>query len=81
MSHSYHLHGEFGGVPKSEVVRLLMKKAVKLVEFENNKGQKLLLPDTLTIADLVRMGFTQFRIMKPEEPLPDNWWRDKGEDR
>lgn len=33
----------------------------------------------LTIADLVKMGMKQIRIVKAEEPLPDGWWRDCGE--
>ena len=49
------------------------------IPFENNKGERMQLAPKLTIADLVKMGVKEIRIVKAEDPLPNGWWRDCGE--
>lgn len=46
--------------------------------FEDNKGNVMQLDGKLTIADLVKMGVKEIRLMPEGSPLPDNWWRDAG---
>ena len=49
----------------------------KLLEFKNNKGEKIHIKGSATISDLVKMGVTDIHITKPEAPLPDGWWKNK----
>lgn len=46
------------------------------IPFEDNKGHVMQLDGKLTIADLVKMGVKEIRLMPEGSPLPDNWWRD-----
>lgn len=48
------------------------------IPFEDNKGNVMQLDGKLTIADLVKMGVKEIRLMPEGSPLPDNWWRDAG---
>jgi hypothetical protein len=48
------------------------------IPFEDNKGNVMQLDGKLTIADLVKMGMKEIRLMPEGSPLPDNWWRDAG---
>lgn len=48
------------------------------IPFEDNKGNIMQLDGKLTIADLVKMGVKEIRLMPEGSPLPDNWWRDAG---
>lgn len=41
-------------------------------EFINNKGEKILLVGKLTIKQLMEMGFREFALHEPREPIPDN---------
>jgi len=58
--------GQFAGAPGSAI------------PFEDNKGNVMQLDGKLTIADLVKMGVKDIRLMPEGSPLPDNWWRDAG---
>lgn len=44
------------------------------IPFEDNKGNVMQLDGKLTIADLVKMGAKEIRLMPEGSPLPDNWW-------
>jgi hypothetical protein len=48
------------------------------IPFEDNKGNVMQLDGKLTIADLVKMGVKEIRLMPEGSPLPDNWWRNAG---
>jgi hypothetical protein len=48
------------------------------IPFEDNKGNVIRLDENLTIADLVKMGVKDIRLIPEDSPLPDNWWRDAG---
>ena len=43
--------------------------------FRNREGQTIQLRGDLTMEDLVRMGYTDIRLAKPETPLKPNEWR------
>ena len=43
--------------------------------FRNRDGQTIQLRGDLTMEDLVRMGYTDIRLAKPETPLKPNEWR------
>jgi len=58
--------GQFAGAPGSAI------------PFEDNKGNVMQLDGKLTIADLVKMGMKEIRLMPEGSPLHDNWWRDAG---
>jgi len=58
--------GQFAGAPGSAI------------PFEDNKGNVMQLDGKLTIADLVKMGIKEIRLMPEGSPLHDNWWRDAG---
>ena len=58
--------GQFAGAP------------VSAIPFEDNKGNVMQLDGKLTIADLVKMGMKEIRLMPEGSPLHDNWWRDAG---
>jgi hypothetical protein len=48
------------------------------IPFEDNKGNVIHLDGNLTIADLLKMGVKDIRLIPEDSPLPDNWWRDAG---
>jgi hypothetical protein len=43
--------------------------------FRNRDGQTIQLRGDLTMEDLVRMGYNDIRLAKPETPLKPNEWR------
>lgn len=43
--------------------------------FRNKDGQTIQLRGDLTMEDLVRMGYTDIRLAKPETPIKPNEWR------
>lgn len=49
---------------------------MKKITFVNNKGQTMKLDASLTMADLVKMGMTKFRIVPKGTPLRKNEWTD-----
>ena len=51
------------------------KKEIKGVRFRNKKGEVMVLPNNLTLKQLVIMGFSNFNIVNPKKPLRKNEWR------
>lgn len=45
------------------------------ITFHDNKGRRIKLPEKTTLDELLRLGFTDYHLAKPHEPLPDEWWR------
>lgn len=43
--------------------------------FKNNEGDEIQLRGDLTIEDLTRMGWSDFRLVKPDEPMKGGDWR------
>ena len=43
--------------------------------FRNKDGQTIQLRGDLTMEDLVRMGYTDIRLVQPEKPLAPHEWR------
>lgn len=43
--------------------------------FRNREGQTIQLRGDLTMEDLVRMGYTDIRLVAPEKPLAPHEWR------
>lgn len=43
--------------------------------FRNRDGQTIQLRGDLTMEDMVRMGWTDIRLVKPDAPLPPHVWR------
>lgn len=43
--------------------------------FRNRDGQTIQLRGDLTMEDLVRMGYTDIKLAKPETPLKPHEWR------
>ena len=41
----------------------------------NKDGAEIQLRGDLTIEDMVRMGWTDFRLVEPNAPLKENEWR------
>ena len=39
--------------------------------FHDNKGRRIKLPEKTTLDELLRLGFTDYHLAKPHEPLPD----------
>lgn len=50
----------------------------KYYTFNNREGQKVELRGDLTIEDMVRMGWSDFRIVRPDTPIGENQWRCSG---
>jgi hypothetical protein len=49
-----------------------------LIDFVDRHGNKMKLSGKLTIKDLLAMGATDIRIVRPEIPMKENEWRDLG---
>jgi len=43
--------------------------------FHNRDGQTIQLRGDLTMEDLIRMGYTDIRLVQPEKPLAPHEWR------
>ena len=43
--------------------------------FRNREGQTIQLRGDLTMEDLIRMGWGDFRLVAPDAPLPPHVWR------
>lgn len=43
--------------------------------FRNSEGREIQLRGDLTMEDMVRMGWTNIRLVKPETPLTRDDWR------
>ena len=43
--------------------------------FRNRDGQTIQLRGDLTMEDLIRMGYTDIRLVQPEKPLAPHEWR------
>lgn len=43
--------------------------------FRNKDGQTIQLRGDLTMEDLIRMGYTDIRLVQPEKPLAPHEWR------
>jgi hypothetical protein len=43
--------------------------------FRNRDGQTVQLRGDLTMEDLIRMGYTDIRLVQPEKPLAPHEWR------
>ena len=43
--------------------------------FRNSEGQTIQLRGDLTMEDLVRMGYTDIRLVMPETPIKPHEWR------
>ena len=43
--------------------------------FRNREGQMIQLRGDLTMEDLIRMGWTDIRLVNPEKPLNPHEWR------
>lgn len=50
-------------------------EAVSRYTFRNRDGQAMRLRGDLTLEDLVRMGFSNFRLVNPSDPIPPGAWR------
>lgn len=50
---------------------------MKLILFKNNKGHTMRLNPKLTIADLVKMGMKDIKLVPKNKPIRDNWWAHK----
>lgn len=48
---------------------------MKYYQFKNRDGKIMELRGDLTIEDLIRMGFDDFKLVSPEKPLAPNEWR------
>ncbi len=51
-------------------------KKPALIPFHDNKGHVIRLPATMTLKELILLGFSDVRIVKPGTQLPDGYWRD-----
>ena len=50
-------------------------RSVAYYTFRNRDGQTFQLRGDLTMEDLVRMGYTDIRLVSPETPIPPHTWR------
>jgi len=49
------------------------RKGVYPVRCRDNKGREIVLPSTMTLAEMVACGM-KFDLKPKNEPLPDNWF-------
>jgi len=47
------------------------------IEFVNSKGESRFVDPTLTIQDMLAMGFYDIGFCRPEKPMEENEWRNK----
>ena len=50
-----------------------------MITLTDNKGATVSFPPETTIGEMVRMGFGNLRLAKPEDPLPDDAFRESSE--
>jgi hypothetical protein len=53
--------------------------SVRYYTFTNSRGEKVQLRGDLTMEDLIRMGWTDFGLVKPDAPLPPHVYRHDGQ--
>jgi hypothetical protein len=51
-----------------------MSKRIRYYTFKNKDGESIELRGDLSIEDLLRMGWTDFRIVPPGQPLKEGQW-------
>lgn len=50
------------------------KKPAETIQFVNSKGEKLFLPASATIEDLVKLGVTNIRVEPMGTPIRKGYW-------
>lgn len=50
------------------------KKTAEIIQFVNRKGEKMFLPASATIEDLVKMGITDIRVKPMGSPIRKGYW-------
>lgn len=55
--------------------------ADKAVVLKNNRGHTMRLDPRMTLKELLKIGMIDLKIVKPETPLPDGWWKSVPEKR
>jgi hypothetical protein len=51
---------------------------MNLIEFTDNRGRRMFLPDNATIEDLLKIGVSNIGLSRKDEPLKDNYWASVG---
>ena len=49
--------------------------------FHDKHGNAIELRGDLTLEDLIRMGYTDFNLVRPETPMKENEWRHRPTDQ
>jgi hypothetical protein len=47
---------------------------VELLDFKDNKGNTIILPDNLTLGHLVTLGIKKIKLEPVGAPVPDFWY-------